>query len=200
MEFRGFPKMGRLRRTCSITEKIDGTNAQIVITEDGQLMAGSRARFITPDDDNHGFARWAHEHRDELVAGLGIGTHFGEWWGQGIQRKYGLAEKRFSLFNTLRWHPKGKEPRLASSEWGPEKWTTEAPACCGVVPLLYRGIFNDTAVDGELERLAASGSVAAPGFLQPEGIVVYHEAAGVSFKVTLDGDGYKDRRRSPSAV
>jgi ATP-dependent RNA circularization protein (DNA/RNA ligase family) len=54
--FEDFPKIARLSRECCITEKIDGTNAQVVITEDGQVLAGSRTRFITPEDDNYGFA------------------------------------------------------------------------------------------------------------------------------------------------
>lgn len=34
IEFKPFPKMARLKRQCLITEKIDGTNAQIFITEE----------------------------------------------------------------------------------------------------------------------------------------------------------------------
>jgi hypothetical protein len=79
-EFMGFPKMGRLSRECWVTEKIDGTNAQIYITDDGQMLIGSRTRWITPESDNFGFARWATEHKDELLQ-LGPGRHFGEWWG-----------------------------------------------------------------------------------------------------------------------
>lgn len=29
-----------------------------VITEDGEIYAASRKRYITPDDDNYGFAKW----------------------------------------------------------------------------------------------------------------------------------------------
>jgi len=97
-EFKEFPKMARMSRDVIISEKIDGTNAQILITPDGDLFTGSRTRWITPADDNHGFARWAEGNRDELLK-LGPGRHFGEWWGQGIQRGYGLKEKRLSLFN-----------------------------------------------------------------------------------------------------
>lgn len=85
-EFVEFAKIYRLNRKMICSEKIDGTNAQIMITEDGQFLIGFRTRWITPTDDNHGFARWATEHKDELIAGLGVGKHFGEWWGQGIQR------------------------------------------------------------------------------------------------------------------
>ena len=102
-EFQEFQKIARLSRNCSITEKIDGTNACIYIGEDGEFLTGSRTRWITPEDDNYGFAKWALAHKDELMA-LGPGRHFGEWWGSGCQRGYGLTngEKRFSLFNTSR--------------------------------------------------------------------------------------------------
>jgi hypothetical protein len=94
MEFTPFPKLARLSREIVITEKIDGTNAQICITEDGQMFVGSRTRWITPEDDNYGFAKWANANREELLR-LGPGSHFGEWWGQGIQRKYNMTEKLF---------------------------------------------------------------------------------------------------------
>lgn len=169
MEFEPFDKIARLSRNCAITEKIDGTNACIVITEDGQFLTGSRTRWITPEDDNFGFSRWAHDHKEELL-GLGLGKHFGEWWGAGIQRRYGLTEKRFSLFNTSRWNE------------------TPPPACCSVVPVLYSGIFTSTAVDDALNRLRTEGSVAAPGFMKPEGVIVYQTAGRVYFKKTLDKD------------
>lgn len=79
--FEGFPAIPRLKRQCVITEKIDGTNAQICILEDNRIIAGSRTRWITPEDDNFGFARWVKEHEDELRL-LGPGSHFGEWWEQ----------------------------------------------------------------------------------------------------------------------
>lgn len=39
-----------------LTEKIDGTNAQVYIADDGRVVAGSRTRWISPEDDNFGFA------------------------------------------------------------------------------------------------------------------------------------------------
>ncbi len=168
MDFEAFPKMARLSREIIITEKLDGTNAQICIGEDGLFLVGSRTRWITPDDDNFGFARWAHENKEELMQ-LGSGRHFGEWWGQGIQRKYGMDRKSFSLFNVSRW----EENR---------------PPCCAVVPTLYRGIFSQEAIDSALDELRTNGSKAAKGFMKPEGIVVYHCAAGFGFKKTLEKD------------
>ena len=188
-DFNAFPKMARLNRECIVTEKIDGTNAQILITEDGGFYTGSRKRWITPQDDNFGFSAWAHEHKDELMQ-LGVGRHFGEWWGQGIQRKYGLDHKRLSLFNTLRWHQPGLAPRpIPNNDPRAEiKYTSPAPDCCSVVPLLYQGMFDTDVIAQCIDNLALEGSYAAPGFMNPEGIVVYHVAAGVGFKATIEND------------
>jgi hypothetical protein len=60
------------------------------------------------------------------------------------------------------------------------------------VPVLYRGPFSSDAVDGVLRHLAEVGSYASPGFMQPEGVVIYHTAARSLFKKTLDkNDGHK---------
>lgn len=167
-EFVEFPKISRWSREIVVTEKIDGTNACIHIEQDGTFLTGSRTRWIEPGDDNFGFAKWAHDRREELAT-LGPGTHFGEWWGQGIQRKYGLAEKRFSLFNTHRWGD-------------------SRPACCYVVPVLYQGPNDQAAINQALQSLEARGSIASPGFMKPEGIVIFHTAGQVLFKKTIVKD------------
>lgn len=178
-EFEGFPKIARFRHEIVITEKIDGTNAQVWISDDlSKVVAGSRTRWITPEDDNYGFAKWVKEHEEELK-GLGPGRHFGEWWGQGIQRNYGLAEKRFSLFNTSRWN------------------IENTPKCCHVVPTLGRSILESTFDTLEtawsfqevcLNILRNEGSRAASGFMKPEGIVIFHTASNQCFKITLEKD------------
>lgn len=182
-KFQDFQSIPRLYRDIVITEKLDGTNAQIHITDDFRMFVGSRSRWITPENDNMGFARWVREHRDELMQ-LGAGSHFGEWWGAGIQRRYGLDHKRFSLFNVGRWAEVG-------TNLAPEDTRAIAPACCYVVPVLWRGPFSTPSVQMVLDLLRSNGSVAAEGFLNPEGVVVYHEKARVLFKATLDGDGHK---------
>ncbi len=171
MDFTPFPKISRLSREIIVTEKLDGTNAQICITEDHQFLTGSRNRWITPEDDNYGFSRWAHANIGELMK-LGPGSHFGEWWGNGIQRGYDQKQKWFSLFNVSRW----EDPATR-------------PACCLVVPTLYQGTFNSDNIRVALDNLQEYGSVAAPGFMRPEGIVVYHTASKTLFKKTLEGDG-----------
>ena len=186
--FTEFPKMARLTRECIITEKLDGTNAQVLITEDGQLLAGSRTRWVTPEQDNYGFAAWVQAHREELLQ-LGPGQHFGEWWGQGIQRKYGLTEKRWSLFNVARWCLHGLEPQqMPTADPRIVKQQEVLPPCCSLVPVLYRGVFTTDACDQALDRLRQEGSVAAPGFMNPEGIVCFHVAANVGFKKTIFHD------------
>jgi hypothetical protein len=185
MDFVEFPKMARLSREVIVSEKIDGTNAQVYIElaitmhnddlviarKDGfAMMVGSRTRWITPKDDNFGFAAWAQANADELFK-LGIGRHFGEWFGSGIQRAYGLKEKRFALFNVSRWD----DPAVR-------------PACCHVVPTLWRGNFSDLNADLVLGELALFGSQAVANFMKPEGIIVYHVAAGIGFKKTVEKD------------
>jgi hypothetical protein len=163
-----FPKIPRLKRGCIITEKLDGTNAQVVVGEDGSVRAGSRNRWITPENDNFGFARWVQQNADQLRE-LGPGQHFGEWWGCGIQRGYDLSERRFSLFNSGRW-------------------SSERPTCCHVVPVLYAGDFDTTTVDTVLSDLRREGSRAAPGFGKPEGIIVFMTAARHLYKVLAEND------------
>ena len=180
IQFEAFDKIPRLRRGCVITEKIDGTNAQVCIDADGVMKVGSRNRWITPDEDNYGFARWCKENEAELLK-LGPGRHFGEWWGAGIQRRYGVPDKRFSLFNVGRWS-------------NPEAAQFALPSCCLTVPILYSGEFNDSAIQACMERLKREGSVAAPGFMDPEGIVVFHTASRTLHKVTLGNDGHKEAK------
>ena len=165
MEFTAFDKIPRWSREITISEKIDGTNASIFIGEDGEFLTGSKSRWITPENDHYGFSKWAHDSRDDLM-GLGAGHHFGEWWGSGIQRRYDQERKRFSLFNTQRWEDR-------------------APACCDVVPVLYTGILSGSVIADAVESLRKHGSMAAPGFMQPEGIIIWHDAAQHYFKKTL---------------
>lgn len=197
--FEEFPKISRLSRPIIITEKLDGSNGQLyiqshaeyetendvtfgtgnsgdepgIITKDFIVRVGSRKRWLGPakKEDHFGFFKWAYDNVDELVERLGAGRHYGEWWGQGIQRKYGLDEKRFSLFNTSRWNASTK------------------PECCHVVPeVLINSVFNTSAIDEALNILSRGGSLAAPGFMYPEGVVIYHAHGNVLMKKTFKGD------------
>ena len=154
------------------------------------VRSGSRNRWITPDADNHGFAKWVYENRASLVADLGCGMHYGEWWGSGIQRGYGLTkgEKRFSLFNVARWTEEVPAERFSVPTVKALTFTTPG---LGVVPVMKWKSPGDQITDSVsacLGALRLNGSLAAPGFSNPEGIVLYHHAANTMFKVTLEDD------------
>lgn len=195
-----FSKIPRLNRDIVITEKIDGTNGLVHVTETGEVCAGSRNRWITPEKDNFGFAKWVDANAQELQK-LGPGNHYGEWWGQGIQDGYGLKEKRFSLFNTGRWEPiinttsgmtHVPEGGYVSSGVFHRKAAEDdhsiTVACCHVVPILYDGVFSQAEIELTLRILCQHGSVAAPGYMKPEGIVVFHTTARQLFKITIEHD------------
>lgn len=199
LEFKAWPKTPRLNRDMIVTEKINGTNAAVIIADeldfadsqfpierdgdpdvkfvvvDGRdyiVAAQSRNRRIWPGKatDNSGFARWVWDNAETLVSLLGTGYHYGEWWGLGIQQGYGQDRKRFSLFNVVRY------AGVADEEIGLD-----------TVPILCEGPFWGPTIDSIVAGLKINGSVAAPG--QPaEGAVVFHTAAGMTFKVTCEKD------------
>lgn len=185
-EFKEFPKIPRLNRDVVITEKLDGTNACIYIAEalgeviefgaHGTISAQSRNKVIAPGDDNYGFAAWVQKYQIPLTHTLGPGYHYGEWWGSGIQRGYGLknGDKRFSLFNAHRWG----QVDLSS-----------VPGL-GVVPVLYSGEFDSIVIDTIVSEMTeiGGGSRAVPGYMDPEGIIIWHTAAQQMFKVTCKND------------
>lgn len=184
MNFIKWPKIPRLKNEVfHISEKIDGTNACIVIERSPAIDfdsttpiatlrkngigfnvgAQSRTRLITPEDDNYGFAGWVQTNAEQLLEDLGEGHHFGEWWGQGIQRGYDLKEKRFSLFNP-----------------------TKQSSVCSNVPILESGSDLNYMITDASNQLLVFGSSAAPGYMKPEGLVIYGEQSHVYWKVILD--------------
>lgn len=220
-EFHKFGKIPRLSRDVVVTEKIDGTNGQILIkkvwdhstpptkhpdevklklvneypgvffVDFGKygmpggyapgdvfaIMAGSRSRWLTDKEDNYGFRKWCFDNAMDLVDVIGEGRHYGEWWGSGINRNYGLknGERRFSLFNSGKWTPE----YLVSSPLAFE---------LDVVPVLYEGPFETEKIEWVLEELRKSGSFVRPGFMNPEGVIIYHVQGNLYFKKTIHGD------------
>ena len=168
VEHVAFPKIPRLENeVIEITEKIDGTNALIYISDDLEtVMAGSKSRWLKPTkaDDNYGFAAWVEDNKDELRQ-LGAGYHHGEWWGKGIQRGYGMDRKVFSLFRM------------------PETF----PDCVNVVPFL--GTLNS--MDGLREiiegikylNISKASAEFGVHYDNPEGIVLYYKGLGKRHKV-----------------
>ena len=62
------------------------------------------------------------------------------------------------------------------------------PQVNAVVPKLYEGLFSTDETRRQTDLLRENGSVAAPGFMKPEGVVVFHVHANTLFKVTLEKD------------
>lgn len=203
--FEKFPSLTRFSHGWAVTEKLDGTNAAVVImhkdavglTDGGSglgmgddeiaipavlrvidgfvVMAQSRNRMLSLEQDNHGFARFVHDNAQALVATLGEGRHFGEWVGKGVnKRHYNLDQKVFALFNTHRWAGLNElggrlrcVPVLADNQYLGEPGAA----------------FHDI-----LEGLKVGGSHFTPGFMDPEGIVMRHGPSGTLFKKTFDYD------------
>lgn len=176
-----WPKIPRLNRDIVVSEKLDGTNAAVGILDDGTVYAQSRKKLITAEADNAGFARWVEDNTQALRDILGPGLHFGEWWGSKIGRRYDQTRKFFSLFNTSRWGD------LLSSDVTDDA-SFEDSIGLKVVPVLYEGPFSEYAIKGALAALEVNGSYAAPGFMDPEGVIVFHTAANSCFKVTIKDD------------
>ena len=167
-EFEPWPKIYRKGKgKFIVTEKLDGTNAHIVITDNNEIYAASRKRYITPDDDNYGFAQWVEDNKDELLK-LGEGRHYGEWAGEGIQKNpHNITGKQFFLFNVTRW-----------GDHNPN-----TPDCCEVVPILMSGA-DMTIIDDAMRLLLENGSMVGD-VGEPEGVVAYHTFTKRFIKATF---------------
>jgi hypothetical protein len=203
LDFKPWPKTPRLNRDMIITEKIDGTNAAVIVKalpddlpivdvlveadRNGKIVdingtlyvvgAQSRKRVVTPLSDNFGFAAWVWQHAEALAGALGEGYHYGEWWGSGVQRGYGIqrGRKYFSLFNVHRY--------------GGIDFAAAGLEDVSAVPVLYTGPFDTNTIQSVLASLKETGSnlPQAPGF-PAEGIVVFHSASGTVYKVLSEND------------
>ena len=175
MDFVAFPDIKKFAiAQMSITQKIHGSNAQIVIWKEeayhfgtepvmnSHIRAGSRTRWIYPHDDNYGFAAFVEANKAELIEKLGEGTHYGEWAGPGINSGEGLTQKTFVLFDWWRYKDKPMPPQTV------------------VVPVLYAGPVDIAKIDEVMDDLKTNGSKLVPGYMKPEGVVI--SLAGVRYK------------------
>lgn len=156
VEFEAWPKIPReVLGEVIITEKMDGTNACVII-QDGEIVGvQSRKRMLNigKTNDNYGLAQYVYDNQEKFLA-LGEGRHYGEWVGLGIQSNpHEFPEKRFYLFNTLRWGEHNKPPEGIY-----------------VVPTLYKGPYSASIIDDVMNKLKLSSE--ADGY-KAEGCVVY---------------------------
>lgn len=172
--FEEYPKIKRIGAAdMTITEKIDGTNAQVVIKDNEIILVGSRKREIRVGDDNFVFAAWVQDNCEGLIEFLGEGTHYGEWAGPGIQKNpLYLEKKMFFLFNTHR-NPQEKFEAIGDL----------VPDLRGV-PVIHTGHFNLYDINKTLRSLMEGGSYVeeARVHARPEGIVI--SVFGTKFKRT----------------
>lgn len=178
VEFREWPKIPRgTGETVTITEKIDGTNACIIVEINSGGVAEvvgvqSRNKLITPNDDNMGFANYVEQNKEELASKLGEGYHYGEWAGPGIRKNHhNLEKKTLFLFNSNRWQD-GRQERPAGVE---------------CVPVLYEGQpikeNGDNAIDIAMQDLWLNAKNAG---YHPEGIIVWYHKTKRYEKYTFE--------------
>lgn len=160
---------------------VHNSNAQIFIEKFNgddqifQIKAGSRTRWLTPDDDNYGFCKWVRANHEELIDKLGEGRHYGEWAGPGINTGEGLSEKNFIIFNYRRFQDK------------------ELPQNVLRVPVLYTGRISLEKINEVMAELKETGSRLVPGYMKPEGIVV--EFDGTFYKNVFDDEEVQWNRK-----
>lgn len=169
VEFQSWPKIPRaVLGDVVITEKMDGTNACVII-QDGEIVGvQSRNRMLNlgKENDNYGFAQYVWDNKDKFLA-LGEGRHYGEWVGLGIQgNPHCFPEKRFYLFNTRRFGVHNPPPEGIY-----------------VVPVLYHGEYSGDIVDTVMRTL--KGTSEASNY-KAEGVVVYFPRLDAMEKHTFE--------------
>lgn len=196
-EFVAWPKTPRLNKTAvTITEKLDGSNGCISF-ERTSLIGGpkgddnvlalaptadqgwlamrvqSRKRFLGDGkaNDNFGFAAWAVENAEQLAVILGEGRHYGEWYGRGIQRGYGLEDRRFALFSPWRYQHVPFQNEGLALELVPTLETTTLDHLSMAISRQLEGLLHGSRVNE---------------YPNPEGIVVNIMGVDKPFKYILD--------------
>ena len=195
--YNSFPSIERLENIyCIISEKIDGTNGLIEINETN-VRFGSRNRYISFSDDNAGFANFFRHYeakledvaKDVITKELELNGEtltscnesyplriYGEWFGCGIQRGYGLKDKFFMPF---------------SSFYGEKLIEYQVPNV--ITPnIMYTGKFSMEVVGTCMQQLKLNGSGVVKDYKQPEGIVIFFPKYNFRLKETFDGAKWKD--------
>jgi hypothetical protein len=111
MEFKKYQHVERFGNTevrdieigeCLIFPKVDGTNAQVYLDDDGNIKAGSRNRELTLEKDNAGFYAHVLENKNIKRYLKKHPTHrlYGEWLVPHSLRTYrDEAWRRFYIFD-----------------------------------------------------------------------------------------------------
>jgi len=182
-EFKAYPKTPRLEQeTYIISEKIDGTNGILHITKCpdtglSTIIPGSRSKWLLNDGsrswDNHGFGQWVADNKEELSK-LPEGIHYGEWYGKGINRNYGLSDRRFMLFNFHRYANLDVLPSVVELETVLEE---------GISPTRLAEAVRKHKMD-----LLTAGSLHVPGFIRTEGLIIRSRLSAKVYKEVWSKD------------
>ena len=203
--YASFPSIERLENIyCVISEKVDGTNGLIEINEvfpvgepkEIQIRFGSRNRYITFNNDNADFANFFRHYEarfkdvaaDIILKELEVSGEtltecqeqyplriYGEWFGSGIQRGYGLKDKFFMPFSTF---------------YAEKLIEYQVPNI--VKPnIMYTGKFNKLTADMCMNTLAIHGSGIIKDYKRPEGIVIHFPKYNFRLKQTFEGSKWE---------
>lgn len=112
--------------TYSAKIKLDGTNAGVQVSTDARVAAQSRTGIVTPEKDNHGFARWVEDNKErfEVLAGGKHITVFGEWCGPGVQKNVAICKIPHKIFAVFAIQYGGVDGQPARFDINPATITT----------------------------------------------------------------------------
>jgi len=166
-----FPKYGSIKNLrksnevlthrCVVTEKIHGTSARFVITEQDGLLVGTRNNTVFNENSNtdpthshYGFVTWLREQKKIISCTRRMFTRYvfyGEWFGPGVMAgiDYGSTEKTFRVFDI-------RGPNGIYEPWH------EVEAICLVagletVPVLLKGIVTIEDLNALVNRPSTFG-------------------------------------------
>jgi hypothetical protein len=193
VDFKAYPKTHRIgTEQYTITEKVDGTNGVVYVhkakpadfrvgKDRSYVKAGSRSRWLEDDGskkwDNHGFGEWVMENERALIE-LPEGFHYGEWYGRGINRNYGLKDRRFMLFDYARY-----DKLITNNNILGDLIETET-VLADVVTYDYLSI----AIKLNSACLSVEGSVHVRGFSDPEGLIIRSKLRPAVYKYIIRKD------------
>ena len=121
----------------TITEKIDGANASIVVNEDGTLTACSRRNELTPQSNLQGFYEYVQKLDADIVSAALTTRYilFGEWLVKHTIRYPEDKMKQFYVFDVY---------DTETEQYMPWEFTKQIAEFIGLktVPLFYDGPFT----------------------------------------------------------
>lgn len=202
--FEKFPSLTRFSHGWTITEKLDGSNGQILVLDRRDPKAGAISGLGMGDD-------WEPDERALAVVGDYVifagsrkrlltadkqGDHFG--FAKFVQER---AEEIVAKLGEGRhfgeWVGKGVNKRHYNLDekrfvlFNAPRWEhADRPDRIDTVPILGSGYIDNpnAAAIGAMAMLKEFGSVYAKGFMNPEGVVMHHGPSNTTFKKTFDYD------------